>query len=239
MAANEFGGRDALGQRISLEEGHDVEVVGVVSDARIRSIRGNAEPIFFLPAAQPHGIPARLALDNVQVRALGDPSQLAEQVRHAVSEAQSDLALLNIRTLSEQVDRTLVRERLLALLASAFGLGALFLVAVGLYGVISQWATQRTREIGVRVALGATPFAVQWLVLRQALWLVLIGLGLGIPAAIAVARLLTGLLFEVLPLDPSALIGSALVLVAVATSAAFLPARRASRVDPVTALRSD
>ena len=161
------------------------------------------------------------------------------QVRRAVAEAQSDIALLNVRTLSEQVDRTLVRERLLALLASAFGLGALFLVAVGLYGVISQWATQRTRELGVRMALGATPTVVQWLVLRQALWLVLIGLGLGVPAAIAVAQLLAGLLFGLTPLDPRALLGSVLLLVAVATFAAFLPARRASRQDPVTALRCD
>ncbi len=239
MAANEFGGRDALGQRIMLEEGHDVEIVGIVSDARIRSIRQSTEPHFFLHAAQPHGIPARLELDNVQVRALGDPAQLAEQVRKAVTEAQSDLALLNVRTLSEQVDRTLVRERLLALLASAFGLGALFLVAVGLYGVISQWATQRTREIGVRMALGATPRGVQWLVLRQALWLVLIGLALGVPAAVAVAQLLAGLLFEVAPFDPRALIGSILTLVAVAALAALVPAWRASRLDPVTALRTD
>ncbi len=239
MAAQEFGGRDALGQRIRLDATHDVEVVGVASDARLRSIRRNAEPLFFLPAAQPHGIPLRLPLDSLEVRAVGDPLQIAEHVRRAVAEVQSDLTLLNVRTLSEQVDRTLVRERLLALLASAFGLGALFLVGVGLYGVISQWATQRTREIGVRMALGATPLAVQWLVLRQALWLVLIGLGLGVPAAIAVAQLLARLLFEVTPLDPRALAGSILVLVTVAASAAFLPARRASRLDPITALRNE
>ena len=239
MAANEFGGRDALGQRIWVEKGHDVEVVGIVSDARTRSIRRINQPMFFLHALQPHGIPARMWLDNVQVRALGDPLQLTEQVRKAVAAAQSDLALLNVRTLDEQVDRTLVRERLLALLATAFGLGALFLVAVGLYGVISQWATQRTREMGVRMALGATPGGLQWLVLRQALWLVLIGLGLGVPAAVATAQLLAGFLFELTPVDPRALLGSVLVLVAVATLAAFLPARRASRLDPVTALRCD
>ncbi len=237
--ASEFGGRDALGQRIRLEEGHDVEVVGIASDARTRSIRRSAEPHFFLHAPQPHGTGRRMALDNVQVRALGDPLQLAQQVRRAVAEAQSDMTLLNVRTLNEQVDRVLVRERLLALLASAFGLGALFLVAVGLYGVISQWATQRTREIGVRMALGATPGGVKWLVLRQALWLVLIGLALGVPAAVAVAQLLGGLLFEVKPVDVRALVGSVLLLVAVATLAAFLPARRASRLDPVTALRCD
>ncbi len=239
MAGSEFGGRDALGQRLRLDAAHDVEVVGVVSDARLRSIRRQAEPMFFLPAAQPHGMPARLPLDSLEVRALGDPLQLAEQVRRAVREAQSDLVLLNIRTLGEQVDRTLARERLLALLASAFGLGALFLVAVGLYGVIYQWATQRTREIGMRMALGATPSGAAWLVLRQALGLVLIGLGLGVPGALAASHLLSGLLFEVAPFDPRVLIGSMLTLVAVAALAALLPAWRASRLDPVTALRTD
>ena len=239
LASRELGGRDALGQRIRLNDTNEFEIVGVVSDARITSLRRATEPLVFLPAAQPHGIPTRIPLDTLDVRATGDPLLIAEQVRRVVAEAQSDLALLNVRTLSEQVDRTLVRERLLALLASAFGLGALFLVAVGLYGVISQWATQRTRELGVRMALGATPLGVQWLVLRQALWLVLIGLGLGVPAAVATAHLLAGLLFELAPLDPGALIGSVLLLVAVATLAALLPARRASRLDPVSALRCD
>lgn len=239
MASSEFGGRDALGRRIRLNETHDFEIVGVVSDARISSLRRVTEPLVFICAAQPHGIPTRIPLDTLDVRAAGDPIQITEQVRKAVAEAQSDLTLLNVRTLSEQVDRTLVRERLLALLATAFGVGALFLVAVGLYGVISQWATQRTREIGVRMALGAPPRGVKWLVLRQALWLVLIGLALGVPAAVAVAQLLGGLLFEVTPFDPRSLLGSVLLLVAVATVAAFLPARRASRLDPIAALRSD
>jgi ABC-type antimicrobial peptide transport system permease subunit len=133
----------------------------------------------------------------------------------------------------------LVKERVLATLASAFGLGALFLVAIGLYGVISQWATQRTREIGVRMALGATATRVQWLVLRQALALVLAGLALGVPAALGVARSLEGLLFEVEPLNAGVLFGAVLTLLCVATLAAYLPARRASRVDPVIALRTE
>jgi ABC-type antimicrobial peptide transport system permease subunit len=133
----------------------------------------------------------------------------------------------------------LVKERVLATLAGTFGLGALFLVALGLYGVISQWSTQRTREIGVRMALGATSARVQWLVLRQALMLVVAGLALGIPAALAVARLLEGLLFEVEPLEPAVLLAAALTLLSVASLAAYVPARRASRVDPAVALRTE
>ena len=121
------------------------------------------------------------------------------------------------------------------------GLGALALALTlsGLFSVLSYLVEQRTREIGVRMALGATPLGVQWLVLRQALGLVLIGLGLGVPGAIAFSQLLSGLLFEVTPLDPRALIGSVLLLLAGAAFAAFLPARRASRLNPVIALRSD
>jgi ABC-type antimicrobial peptide transport system permease subunit len=132
-----------------------------------------------------------------------------------------------------------MQDRLLATLATAFGLTALFLVALGLYGVISQWAVQRTREIGVRMALGATSTEVRWLVLRQGLLLVLAGVLLGIPAALATARLLKALLFGVQPMDPRTLTVASLALVAVASLAAYLPARRASRIDPVAALRTD
>jgi predicted permease len=239
MADKEFGARDALGQRIRLDQEHDVEIVGVVSDVRSHAVQRPMQPLFYLPAAQPHGIPANIEPTSLEVRGTGDPALLTQQVRRAVAEAQSGLVLADVRPFSEQLARSIVRERLLALLAGAFGLSALFLVAIGLYGVISQWAAQRTRELGIRMALGATPEGVQWLVLRQALSLVLIGLGVGIPAAVAIAQLLRGLLFEVDPLDLPAMLGSALALAAVAALAAYLPARRASRVDPVTALRCE
>jgi predicted lysophospholipase L1 biosynthesis ABC-type transport system permease subunit len=239
MAAKEFGARDALGQRISLDKEHDVEIVGVVSDVRSHAVQRPTQPLFYLPAAQPHGIPANIEPTSLEVRGTGDPALLTQQVRRAVAEAQSGLVLADVRPLTEQLARSIVRERLLALLAGAFGLSALFLVAVGLYGVISQWAAQRTRELGIRMALGATPAGVQWLVLRQALSLVLFGLAIGIPAAVGVAQLLQGLLFQVDPLDPRAMLASALALAAVAAFAAYLPARRAARVDPVTALRCE
>jgi ABC-type antimicrobial peptide transport system permease subunit len=128
---------------------------------------------------------------------------------------------------------------MLALLSTAFGAVALFLVCVGLYGVISQWAVQRTREIGVRMALGATAAGVRWMVLRRALLLVLAGVAVGVPAAMASSQLLRGVLFGVRPLDPRAIAGAALAMLAVAVLAAYLPARRASRVDPMAALRSE
>jgi predicted permease len=239
MAESEFGGRDALGQRISLDQVHEIEIVGVVSNARTHAVQTPPGPVLYLPAAQTDGALGRLTLSSLEVRGPGDPALLTDQVRRAVAEAQPGLPVINVRTLSEQIDRVLVKERVLATLAGTFGLGALFLVALGLYGVISQWSTQRTREIGVRMALGATSRRVQWLVLRQALMLVVAGLALGIPAALAVARLLEGLLFEVEPLEPAVLLAAALTLLSVASLAAYVPARRASRVDPVVALRTE
>jgi predicted permease len=232
-----FGGAEALGKVFSMDGTHPVRVVGVVRDARTNGLRQPSAGIFYLPLAQPHGTPATILASSLEVRAAGDPSLLAHQVRRAVHDAHSGLPFLNVRTLRTQVDRTLMQDRLLATLASAFGLTALFLVAVGLYGVIAQWAAQRTREIGVRMALGATSGGVRWLVLRQAVVLVLIGLLVGIPAAMAASRLLKGMLFGVEPMHLPTVFGAVLAMFAVAALAAYLPARKASRVDPMAALR--
>jgi predicted permease len=237
MARGALGGAEAVGQRISLDGQHDVEVVGVVSDAHGNGLREREPPLFYLAAAQPHGTPAVLRLASLQVRGEGDPAQLADAVRAAVRAADARLPLTNLRSLGTQVDRTLRGERLLAVLSSAFGLTALFLVAIGLYGVIAQWAALRTREIGVRMALGATSGGVRWLVLRQAFALVMVGLLVGIPAALASSRLLEGMLFGVRPMHAPTVAGAGLLMLAVAALAAYLPAWRASRVDPMKALR--
>jgi predicted permease len=238
MASHDFDG-EPLGKLISLDGVHQVEIVGVISDAHSDGLRDGAPPTFYLPAAQPHGIPAQLRLSMLAVRGAGDVLALTAAVRGAVRAAMPGLPMTDVRTLRSQVDRSLTGERLLAALASAFGLAALFLVAVGLYGVISQWAAQRTREIGVRMAVGATSSGVRWLVLRQAFVLVAIGVAVGVPAALAAARLLTGLLYGVPPMHPPTVATAAVLLFAVAALAAYLPARRASRVDPMSALRCD
>lgn len=249
LAARELGGQEAVGQRLRTQSigltparpgmPDDIEIVGVVSDMRTQSVRASAEPVVYLPGAQSAFLRPGLTLSSLEVRSTGDPALLIAQVRQAIGEVQSGLPLLDEHTLSQQVEGTLLQERLLARLATGFGLGALFLVAVGLYGVISQWAGERTREIGVRMALGLSPIGVQWLVLRQAMSLVLIGLGLGIPAALAVAQLLRGLLFGISPLAVAELGWAVLLLVGVGALAAYLPAFRASRLDPVTALRHE
>jgi ABC-type antimicrobial peptide transport system permease subunit len=212
-----------------------LQIVGVVKDARNAGMREPVEPMAYLVAGQrPPGL-----LRNLQVRTAGDPTAASERVRGAVREAHPDLRITGVRTVRTQVERLLVQERLLATLSTTFGLAALFLMAIGLYGVISQWAGQRTREIGVRIALGATGGGVRWMVLRQALLLVLAGVAIGAPAALAAARLLHGLLFDLSPLHPAPLAVATAVLFLVATVAAYLPARRASRMDPMIALRAE
>jgi predicted permease len=237
MAHECFGNDDPVGRRFTTDGTHLIEIVGVVRDAHTNGLREANNGTYFLPLAQPHGTPATFRASSLEVRAAGDPSLLAHQVRQAVHDVHAGIPFLNVRTLKTQVDRTLMQDRLLATLASAFGLTALFLVAVGLYGVIAQWAAQRTREIGVRMALGATSGGVRWLVLRQGVAMTLIGVVVGIPAALAASRLLRGLLFGVEPMHPPTVIGAAAAMFAVAALAAYLPARRASRVDPMAALR--
>ena len=208
-----------------------VQVVGEVPDAPNNGLRRRTVPMAYLPLAQ-----IQDDVGTMEVRTSADPAALADQVRRIVRAAHPGLAG-GLGTMRSQVERSLWRERLLTVLATGFGLMALFLVSLGLYGVVAQWAAQRIPEIGVRMALGATSGGVRWLVLRQAFQLALVGVAAGIPAAIAGAQLLKGVLYGVQPVDPATLLGAALAMFAVAALAAYLPARRASRVDPMAALR--
>jgi predicted permease len=223
-----------------METDHDIEVVGVVADVRVHGPREEPRPAIYLPAPQSTGIPGGIPfLRSLEVRASGDPALLAAAVRRVVREVEPALPVVSVRTMTSQIDRNLVQERLLATLAGAFGLAALLLVALGLYGVITQWSAQRTREIAIRMALGARAAGVRWLVLRQAFLLVAAGLAVGLPGAVAASRLVRGLLFGIDPLDPATLVAAALLMLAVAALAASLPARRAARIPPMSALRGE
>jgi predicted permease len=239
--ADDAGGSAAIGQRFRFDPVRapemprdDVWVVGVVKDARIDNVRWGAPPALYLPAQQSPGL-----LESVQIRAGSDPTALTAQLRGAIEGAGSGVTLASVRTMRGQVDEALRRERLLATLSTVFGLAALLLVSIGLYGVISQWAGQRTREIGLRMALGATTAGVRWLVLRQALVLVLAGLAVGLPASVAASRLMQAALFGISPTEPAILTLAMLLMLTVATLAAYLPASRAAAVDPMVALRND
>jgi predicted permease len=234
LARRLFAGGEALGRRFRDVDPGEIVVVGVVADARLAGVRRDPPPIYFVPLAQQDHFGA-----TVVVRAAGDPAALGPALREAVRAAHPALTMNQLRTVRSQVDRTLGAEQLLAALSAGFGAAALLLVCLGLYGSMSRWALGRTPELGLRMALGQTPAGVRWLVLRQAFALVLAGLALGLPAAAAGGRLLRGLLYGLDPLEPTALAVTGGLLLLVAGAAAFLPARRASRIDPAHALRCE
>jgi predicted permease len=224
-----IGGRFLLGP-----PDRGIQVVGIVADARVDSVRGMAIPRVYLPLAQ-----APSFMQGLEVLTSGDPGLLASRVRQVIHEANPDLLVTRMTPIRAQIDSDLWRERLVAALSTAFALVALFLVCVGLYGVMAQAVGQRTAEISVRMALGATQGRVRWNILREALTMVALGLVIGLPVAMAATRLLTNLLFGLSPADPVTLSAAPLALLAVAAVAAYLPARRASRIEPMVALRQD
>ena len=171
------------------------------------------------------------------VRTSGDPSALAGPVRGEIAKIDKDLAISKVLPMTSYLDRAMAATRFTMVLAAIFGGLALLLAAVGIYGVVACSVNQRTREMGIRMALGATPAQVLSMVLGQGLRLVLIGLALGIAGAMALTRLMSGLLFGVEPTDPLTFATVALVLVTVVLVACLLPARRAAVTDPIVALR--
>jgi len=228
-----FGAENPLGKRISLESYKDLEIVGVVADARYRNLKDPAPQTAYIPYSQ-YGTTNQRTLC---IRGAGDPNALIAAVRKEVNSLDANLPVFNIKTFADQIDESVSRERLVALLSSFFGLFALLLASLGLYGVMSYAVARRTREMGIRLALGASAGSVRWLVLREALLVLVAGIAIGLPASLGAARLAEGLLFGLTPTDPLTIVLATLLMTAIATLAAYLPARRASRLDPMVALR--
>jgi predicted permease len=214
--------------------GKPIEVVGVVHDSKYNDLREPAKPLLFLPYAQ-----MTRSLRSLQVRTTQPIAAVAGPIRDALSGVTKDIMIRGLLPLSEQVDQSLAAEQLLLRLCVLFGGLALLLACLGLYGVVAYAVAQRTPEIGVRVALGATPAAVMTAVLRDTLVLVVAGIAIGIPAALASARLLITFLYGLTPRDPATLAFATVTLLAAAALAAALPALRAARIDPNLALRHD
>ena len=210
------------------------EVVGVVSDVKFNGVTADTPMQVYIPAAQDG--PRSLAL---VARVAVDPLPLAPAVERALHELDKDIPLFQTRTMDALIDSTIARERMSMLIFTVFAIVALTLAAVGLYGVVSHGVTERTHEIGVRMALGADGRHVLALVVRQGLAMAAIGTGIGVAGAIALSRSIEGLLFGVAPTDPVTLASVVAMLLAVATIACCVPAWRATRVDPTTALRSE
>ena len=235
---------DAVGQRIMMGGGSVDSVwrtiVGIVGDVRHRGLDAEPRPEIYLPYAQfPAGSGTPQRLMRIVMRTEGDPVALTGALRAAVAELDADLPVGEIQTMEEGLGAWAAERRLTMVLVGVFALLALALGAVGVYGVMAHLVVQRTREIGIRMALGAVPREILELVLSQGAWLALLGIAVGLAGAFAATRLLTSLLFGVAPTDPATFLLTAAALALVAGVASLVPALRAVRTDPIDALRSE
>ena len=249
MARRFFGDENPLGKRFGFgraENSGQIEIVGVARDSRYLRPRRDIPSIAYLPFPQ---VP--LGMTTFTVRTAGDPTQMTAAIGAAVRDVDKDLPLFEIKTQAEQMDQSLAQERFFPKLTGFFGLLALLLASIGLYGVMSYAVAQRTREIGIRMALGATRENILRRVIGQGILLAAIGVAIGSAAAFALTRLITsnatyeltrfisGFLYGVRATDPLTFVVVALLLVSVALLACYLPARRATKVDPMVALRCE
>jgi predicted permease len=230
-----LGAGHPLGARIVQGSGPDaqpnIEIVGVVTDFSYRGIREESEQAYFPMLDGEYG-------GHFYVKVRGTPDQAAQSIRSIVHDADPALPITNFRTVNEQVNRSLNTERILATLSGAFGALALLLSLVGLYGVMSFVVTQRTREIGLRIALGASGSSALWLVLRDAMAMVAAGAAIALPCVAVLGRLVESQLFGVRATDPLTITGTTLLLAAAALGAALIPAYGAATVNPSDALRA-
>jgi predicted permease len=237
FAKKYLSGVNAIGQRFGAEDGSDpdwgktsgYEVIGIVGDAKYNSLRRDIDPTIYVPLT---GAPSAF-----EVRTAGDPKAAIGPIRSLIDQRDSNLPMMNIATQSEQIDRLLAQERIMAQLSSFFAVVALLLACIGLYGLLSYEVTRRTREIGIRMALGARRADLIRMVVFQGIALSLVGTMAGLAAALGIGRLLKSVLYGVKPGDPITLAAVSILVIAVALCAAFVPARRATTVNPMIALR--
>jgi predicted permease len=236
-----FAGGDPTGRQVALCSSEPcgpartaTTIVGLVEDGKYGDLRESPRAMLYVAAAQ-----ADRNLQELQVRATGDAAGLAATLHRALSAVDARVAVVGMAQARDLVDRSIVAERMVATLSATFGLLALSLTLVGLYGLVAYLAAQRTAELGIRMALGASRGEVRRLVLRDTTRLLALGLGLGIPVALAAAHLLAGLLYGVAPGEPFALVLGVVTLSTTALVAGWLPARRAARVDPAVVLRAE
>jgi len=229
-----FNGESVIGRRLELmgDTKSSREIVGVVGNINHSALSDPQQPEMYVPYAQ-----IAFPTINVVVRAAADPSGLAAALRASVSAADKDVTLSTLRSMDDVLDASVAQPRFSSQLLGLFAALALVLAGIGLYGLMAYSVTQRTNEIGIRIALGATRESILRLVLRQGSSLALAGVGLGLIASTLVTRLLSSLLFAVSPRDPQTFLAVALALAGVALVACYIPARRATRVDPMVALR--
>jgi ABC-type antimicrobial peptide transport system permease subunit len=233
MARKVFPGENAIGQIVQPDK--DRRIVGIVSDVRHLALEQGAGSEMYIPIRQTRDY----ASADLVLRTTVPPAQLATVVRNTLKPIAHDLPVSDFRTIQHLVDKAVSPRRFIVMLLGGFALFALVLASLGIYGVISYSVNQRTQEIGIRMALGASAGDLQSRIILQTLGLAGMGMLLGSAVSWILARDLSGLLYGVTPADPITFLGMLIVLTAVAVLAGYLPARRASRIDPMVALRAD
>jgi predicted permease len=233
--ARVFFAGDALGKTFSYGGGTKTRVVGIAGTAKFGWVREDPHPVMYFPVTQQH-FPKDLFL---QVRTAGEPTAAIERLRALVRNLDSRVPIDGIATMRMQIDQAFARERLLAFLSTFLALVSVILAAIGIYGVLSFSVARRMREIGIRMAVGAERWQVVRLFMTESAWLVLAGVALGIPLALMSGRLASSLLYGLKPQDTATAILATSLLTLVALLATYIPARRASRIDPMEALRHE
>jgi predicted permease len=235
--ADKFGlGREAVGKRMGIGDGEmDLQIVGVIQNTKYSDVKDEAPPLFATPYRQRENAGSL----TFYVRTAGNPQLLVRSIPGVIARLDPNLPVEELKTMAQQVRENVFMDRMVSTLSSAFAVLATLLAAVGLYGVLAYTVTMRTREIGVRIALGAGGGHVRGLVLRQVGWMMLVGGAIGIVAALGLGRAASSLLFGLEGNDPTVVASAAMLLALVGFAAGLIPALRASRIDPMQALRAE
>jgi predicted permease len=237
LAKKRFPGANPIGRRFKVDDVKPVwiEIVGICGDNRYLNLRDDAPPQFFLPYVQQPEIGGMTYAIRTQLA----PGVLAPALRSVVQHADPNLPIVDLRTQREQIADNMQMERTFAALTAGFGVLALALACVGIYGIMAYTVANRRNEIGIRMALGAQPGQVRGMILRESTWLAAVGIVAGVGAALLLTRLVKSMLYGIEPYDPATLGGGALLLLLAALAASWIPARRAARVQPMEALRHE
>jgi predicted permease len=237
FAKDHFGSESSLGRRITLggPRPRDLEIVGVCANAHYGRLKDETRPVIYIPYNQ--GDYPRVQQMVYALRTAGDPLGYVNGVRELVHQADNAIPVINVRTQAAEIDRGMNQEIIFARLCTAFAILALVIASVGLYGTMAYAVARRTGEIGIRMALGAQRGAVLRMILRQVLVLAAAGLAIGLPTALAASKLVESFLFGIKANDPPALVLAVAILLCAALTAGYMPARKASRIDPLTAIR--
>ena len=237
LARKRFPNVDPVGKRFRTDNATRewVQIVGVCAETHYASLRDPAPPQFFLPYVQQPEVGGMTYAIRTQI----PPGELFPALRQVVQQADRDLPIVDLRTQREQIDANMQMERAFAALTPGFGVLALALACVGIYGIMAYSVAQRTNEIGIRLALGAQPGQVRSMILRESTWLTFVGIVAGVASALWLTRLVKSMLYGVTPNDPVTLAAGVVVLLAIALAATWIPARRAASVQPMEALRHE